>query len=230
MKKKIIILIPAYNEEECIVDTIRETKKAAKNNAIVVIDDGSDDKTSIYAKTEGVMVLRNKQNYGVGAAIRRGFIYAIENNYSIAIQIDADGQHNPGEIPKLVKKLENSKSDVVIGSRYIEATNYRTPIERRMCIAALSWIISWVSHKRITDPTSGYRVFNTRAIKLFIKSYANRCPEASSIVQLVNNGLKVKEVSVKMRKRHAGKSSLTLAKGAACFFQNILRVIQLASN
>lgn len=204
---KICVIIPAYNESGSISSVIKEVK-ARKNLDIVIVNDNSTDNTAKVAQKENVLILNLPCNLGIGGAVQTGLIYAKENGFKTAVQIDADGQHNPKYLPKLLKNL-NDSIDMVIASRYVKKTKYKTPFFRRLGIIIFSKLIKATCNKKVYDATSGYRVFGKRAIDFFSKNYPQEFPEPRSIVSFLKNGYKIKEVAVEMRQRKAGKSSVT---------------------
>src|SRR3989344_3399217 len=167
MTDKICIIIPAFNEEASLGGVIESIKKINKNYTIVVVNDGSNDNTSLIALKHDVVLLDLPFNLGVGAAVQTGLIFAKDNNYNVAIRIDADGQHQPKYIPNLIKQLKTT--DVVIGSRFVENTDYKTSLTRLLATKIYSTLIKIVYGVRIYDPISGYLAFNKRSINLLLR-------------------------------------------------------------
>ena len=209
LKKRILVIIPAYNEEGSVGKVIEEVKTHFPQAAVLVINDGSTDHTSEKADTCGATVLDLPFNLGIGGAMQSGYKYAYENGYDIAIQVDADGQHDPKEIQKLLRTLEGDKADVVIGSRFMRDSSYKGSIMRRIGIAIFSGVISTIVRQRITDPTSGFRASNRKAIQLFASDYPQDYPEPEVVILLHQCQLKMEEVSVGMSERYSGESSIT---------------------
>ena len=209
LKKRILVIIPAYNEEGSVGKVIEEVKTHFPQAAVLVINDGSTDRTSEKARTWGATVLDLPFNLGIGGAMQAGYKYAYENGYDIAIQVDADGQHDPKEIQKLLRTLEGDKADVVIGSRFVRGSSYKGSIMRRIGIAIFSGVISMIVRQRITDPTSGFRASNRKAIQLFASDYPQDYPEPEVVILLHQCHLKMEEVSVGMSERYSGESSIT---------------------
>jgi glycosyltransferase involved in cell wall biosynthesis len=206
---KTLVMIPALNEEDSIAHVIGQIRQHAPWADIAVINDGSTDSTEQIAEECGAAVLHMPYNVGIGSAVQTGFIYAARNGYEVAVQNDGDGQHNPAEIPLLVQTLLESNADLMIGSRYIEDRGYITPFERRVGIHILAWIVSLVTGKRFTDPTSGFRASNRRTIELCARVYPYDYPEPEAIPLLHRAGLRVCEMPVTMNPRYGGKSSIT---------------------
>ena len=208
-KKRILAIIPAYNEEGSVGKVIEELNTHLPEAAVLVINDGSTDHTSEKANTCGATVLDLPFNLGIGGAMQAGYRYAYETGYDIAIQVDADGQHDPKEIQKLLHTLEVENLDMAIGSRFIGTSEYKGSIMRRIGIAIFSGVISTIVRQRITDPTSGFRASNRKAIQLFASDYPQDYPEPEVVILLHQCHLRMGEVSVGMSKRYSGESSIT---------------------
>jgi len=208
-KKKILIIVPAFNEEGSVGEVIEEVRTHLSQADILIVNDGSTDLTSEIAKSRGAVVLDIPFNLGIGGAMQAGYQYAYEKSYDIAIQVDADGQHDPKEIPKLLHTLEAKKADVAIGSRFIGVSEYKSSTMRRVGISILSQVISMIVRQKITDPTSGFRAANRKAIQLFAFDYPQDYPEPEVVVLLHQCDLKMEEVPVGMSERYSGESSIT---------------------
>lgn len=213
---RVIVIIPAYNEEKSIGDVIDEVKQ--KSNAdIVVINDGSKDCTASIARKKGVKVIALKDNHGIGYAMRKGYLYAKRNDYDIAIQVDADGQHDIDSLNRLIIYICKKNYDMVIGSRFVEKTNYSASFFRYMGIRYFSFLIYLLHGKVVKDTTSGYRAVNKKMIHFFAEQYPSGYPEVPTLSMLFENSRRVCEIPVQMRERQAGKSSITCWK-AVCYF------------
>jgi hypothetical protein len=208
---KILIIIPAFNEAETIGEVITSVKKVKNSLDIVVVNDGSTDNTKLEVEKKGVPVLNLPFNLGIGGSVQAGLKYAKENSYDIAIQIDADGQHNPKDIQKLLAAF-NSKTDIVIGSRYKTKTSYKSPFVRMLGNRIFSSLIFFTCGKRVYDATSGFRLYGKRIISLFADNYPIDFPEPESLVMVFKRGFRAKEVPVNMRSRMGGASSVTAIK------------------
>jgi hypothetical protein len=208
-EKKTLVIIPAFNEEGSIRRVIEGVRVALPQSAILVVNDGSTDLTSEKANACGTAVLDLPFNLGIGGAMQAGYKYAYEKGYDIAIQVDADGQHDPKEIQKLLHALEVERVDVAIGSRFIGGPGYKGSIMRRIGIAIFSGVISAIVRQRITDPTSGFRASNRKAIQLFAWDYPQDYPEPEVVILLHQCHLKMGEVPVGMSERYSGESSIT---------------------
>ncbi len=206
---KILVIIPAYNEEGSIGKVVEEVKTHSLRVDILIVNDGSIDFTSDRARKSGVIVLDLPFNLGIGGAMQAGFRYAFEKGYDIAIQVDADGQHDPKEIPKLLHALTDRRADMVIGSRFLGDSEFKSSTVRRIGISIFSRVISMIVGQKITDPTSGFRAANRKAIQLFASDYPQDYPEPEAVILLHQCRLKIVEVPVGMSERYAGESSIT---------------------
>jgi len=207
--RKTLVIIPAFNEEGAVEKVVAEVKEHLPQVGILVVNDGSSDLTSKKAKETGAIVLDLPFNLGIGGAMQAGYKYAFEKGYEIAIQVDGDGQHDPKEIPKLLKALGEKEVDMVIGSRFIGDSKFKSSMMRRVGISIFSKVISLIVGQKITDPTSGFRAGNRKAIQLFAFDYPQDYPEPEVLVLLHKCGLKMAEVPIVMNERYAGESSIT---------------------
>lgn len=204
-----LVIIPAYNEEGSVGKVVEEVRHNLPQADIVIVNDGSRDLTSIKARSYEATVLDLPFNLGIGGAMQAGYKYAFEKGYDIAIQVDADGQHDPKEIPKLLHALTEEKVDMVIGSRFLGVSEFKSSLMRRIGISIFSRVISTIAKQKITDPTSGFRAVNRKAIQLFASNYPQDYPEPEAVVLLHQCGLKMRETPVVMSKRYSGESSIT---------------------
>ena len=225
---KIILIIPAYNEQESISSTLEIVQKSPYD--YIIINDGSTDNTQSIIESLNANCINLCFNLGIGGAVQTGYKYAYENNYDIAIQFDADGQHDINYVKKLVDPIKNNDADLVIGSCFIDKKlkNQRSSKIRRAGISFLSSFIKLLSGKRIYDPTSGFRAANRKVIKLFAENYPLEYPEPVSNFELLEKPrIIVKEVPVKMHKRAKGKSSIHSWKSAYAAINVLLSIIIL---
>lgn len=207
--QRILAIVPAYNESGNIQRTIEEIKKAVPPLDIVVINDCSGDTTAVEAKSAGGKVISLPLNLGIGGAVQTGFQFARKYQYDFAVQIDGDGQHDTRYLAALLKPVLNNEADVAIGSRFQKPfLGYQSSFVRRIGIHFFARLISFLTRYQITDPTSGFRAFNRKAIKVFAENYPQDFPEPESIVAANRLGMRVVEVPVEMRKRVAGQSSI----------------------
>lgn len=209
---KILVIIPAYNEEESIKDVINNIYEKYEDIDVVVINDGSKDNTSIKAKETKATVIDLPCNLGIGGAVQTGYLYASRNNYDIAIQIDADGQHDSSYIKHMVEIIKNGQANMVIGSRFIEDTGYKQTFARMLGIRINSGIIKLLTKKKIYDTTSGFRAVDKEIIESFSKDYPYDYPEPCTNMQMVLKGKKIEEIPVKMYNRTTGVSSISPLK------------------
>jgi len=208
MKK--LIIIPAYNESESIEKTVRNIQKDAPDFDYIVINDCSTDNTLQICQENGFPVLDLPLNLGIGGAVQTGYLYAYENEYEAAVQVDGDGQHDPAFLNEMVDYLRENNLDMVIGSRFIEKEGFQSSRARRMGINYFSNLIYFLTKKRITDPTSGLRMAGEKVIKIFAKNYPKDYPEPESVVAVLRKGMKVKEIPVIMKERQGGVSSISM--------------------
>ena len=207
--KRILAIVPALNEVENIGTVVRNLTSTSNWLDVLVIDDGSTDKTAEVARANGAKVISLPVNLGIGGAVQTGFIYAVKNDYDVALQVDGDGQHRAEEIIKLIDPILLGEADVTIGSRFLAKTLYKSALSRRLGIYLLSKTIQSVVRKNYTDPTSGFRAYNQKALRVVSNHYSTDYPEPDSIVTLIKNGLRVIEISVEMDARLSGNSSIT---------------------
>ncbi len=207
--KKILVIVPAYNESGSIKGTLQEIRQTAIDLDVVVIDDGSTDGTRDDVSSLGEEVVSLPFNLGIGGAVQTGFLYAEENDYDVVVRIDGDGQHDVRYLGDLLQPVLNDEVDIVVGSRFIPPfLGYRSSLIRRVGIHFFANLLSWLTRSRITDSTSGFQAFHRNAVKVFAESYPHDFPEPESVVVAKRTGLRMKEVPVQMRKRSAGHSSI----------------------
>ena len=203
-----LIIIPAYNEEESIKQTVEDIKKNAKEFDYIVINDCSTDSTAQICKDNHFNYINLPINLGIGGAVQTGYRYAYENGYDMAVQVDGDGQHDVAFLTNMAETMERNKVDMVIGSRYIEKQGFQSSFMRRIGITYFSWLIYIISKVRITDPTSGLRMIGKKGIELFAKDYPKDYPEPETTVAILRRGMRVVEIPVVMRERQGGQSSI----------------------
>ncbi|HHV99656.1 MAG TPA: glycosyltransferase family 2 protein [Clostridiaceae bacterium] len=206
---KILTIIPAYNEEKSITSVIANVRRYVPESDILVVNDGSSDNTALYAAAANAMIINLPFNLGIGGAMQTGYMFARDNNYDIAIQVDGDGQHNPSDIQKLVKPVIDNLTDMAIGSRYISRTSYRSSYLRRIGMIFFSALVAFLTGNKVKDTTSGFRVVNRNIINYFAKNYPTDYPEVDVLVKLHKKGFRIMEIPVEMNRRQNGKSSIT---------------------
>jgi len=228
-----LVIIPCYNEEMAIGKLLTEMKVLSLppniDVDVLVVNDCSKDKTSAKANEFGARVIDLPINLGIGGAMQTGFIYAQQNNYDFAVQMDGDGQHPPSELIKLIDQFTNAHSNIVIGSRFVLKQGFQSSALRRLGITYFHYLTYAFTGKSIFDITSGFRLFDKKTIQIIAKKYPDDYPEPESLIILSRAGLSFKEVPVIMRERQGGKSSIRnfsqlyyMAKVTiAMFFSNI---------
>ena len=223
----VLAIIPAWNEASIIGRTISEVFAAEPDTAVVVVDDGSTDRTVQIAAQSGAEVLQLPFNMGVGAAMRTGFLYAQREGYDYVVQVDADGQHDPANIPLLIEVLKRGEADIVIGSRFAEDRGYPISGPRKWAISMLSFVLTRISGVRLTDVTSGFRAANRRAVEQYLRHYPNEYlgDTVDSLVVAVKRGYRVAEVPVTMRTRQGGVPSHSPIRSALFLVRSFLVVV-----
>ncbi len=207
---KILVIVPAYNEEEAISDVIKDLRTNFSEADILVINDGSRDKTSEIAKENEALVVDLPANLGIGGAVQTGLKFALRYGYDIAIQFDGDGQHIASEIPKLIEPIKSNIADAVIGSRFLKESpsDFKSTLGRRIGIKFFEILNTILIRKHITDNTSGFRAYNREAIEFMAYNYPTDYPEPEAVILLGRNRFRLIEVPVRMKERSCGKSSI----------------------
>lgn len=220
-----LAVIPAYNESQSlrgVIDSIRDQAPACD---ILVIDDGSTDRSAEIADRAGAPVLRHPFNLGIGGAVQSGFQYARENGYDYMVQIDGDGQHRVDQLPFLISAMrEDPTLDMVCGSRFLTNSGYPAPISRRTGIQVFAFLLSRLVGQRVSDPTSGFRLYNRRAISLFARDYPHDYPEVEAVLMVHWHRLRMREVPVHMLQRGGGVSSIRSGKSAYYMIKVLLAI------
>lgn len=219
-KNKTLLIIPAYNEEENILNTYEKIKNYNKNSNdkydIIVINDGSTDNTENILNDNNIPHIKLVHNLGIGGAVQTGYKYAYENNYDIAVQFDGDGQHDINYVKDIVVPIIDKECDFTIGSRYIDKSKskFQSTKARRIGISIISAAIKLVTGKRILDTTSGFRACNKKIIEEFSNYYPLEYPEPITTTELLKKGYAFEEVPVSMNEREGGESSIKAWKNA----------------
>jgi glycosyltransferase involved in cell wall biosynthesis len=211
---KRLVVVPAYNEAATVGRVVQSIRYDCPHADILVIDDGSTDDTLRRALAAGAQALRHPFNLGIGGAVQSGFVYALENGYDSMVQVDGDGQHDPREIAELDAVMRADPAvDMVCGSRFLTRDyRYPAPISRRTGIHVFAFLLSRFVRQRVSDPTSGFRLYNRRAIELFARDYPHDYPEVEAVLMLHHHRLRMREVPVRMRARDGGVSSIGAGK------------------
>lgn len=208
MKK--LVIIPAYNEEGNLEKTVNDITENAPGFDYVIINDCSTDNTLEMCRRHGFHYLNLPVNLGIGGAVQTGYRYAFYHGYDLAVQFDGDGQHSAAHLEDMAKVLEESGADMVIGSRFIEKEGFQSSGLRRVGIRYFTMLIRLLTGKTITDPTSGMRMVNRKLLEKFTNEYPKDYPEPESVVTILSENYKVKEVPVIMNEREEGVSSISL--------------------
>jgi glycosyltransferase involved in cell wall biosynthesis len=207
-----LAIVPAHNEADAITSTVREIRACAPDFDVLVIDDGSTDETAERAGSAGAMVIRLPFNLGIGGAVQTGYVYAQEHGYDVAVQIDGDGQHDPRYIHHLLHRLQSDPGlNMVTGSRFMEdeGDGHRSSPARRVGIVIFARLVSLITGRRVTDPTSGLRMTSRVGIELFARDYPHDYPEVEAILMMHAHRLNSCEVPVVMRARTTGTSAIS---------------------
>ena len=211
---KILVIIPCYNEQESIERVIENLKANAPFADYLIVNDCSTDETLRILQANGMNYINNPVNLGIGGGVQAGYLYARENGYAVAVQMDGDGQHDPKYLEKVCAPVIDGTYDMCIGSRFIEKEGFQSSFMRRLGINIISFMIKLFTGKKIYDVTSGYRACNKELINFFADNYADDYPEPEAIITSVLSGFKVGEVPVVMVERQGGTSSIRSLKSA----------------
>jgi glycosyltransferase involved in cell wall biosynthesis len=206
-----VAIVPALNEEHTVPRVIDELRAFDAGLDVVVVDDGSTDRTAEVAAARGAKVLRLPFNLGIGGAVQAGFRFAFENGYDIAVRVDGDGQHDPAQLPRILEPVLRGEADIAVGSRFAgePGDGYRSSRSRRIGIRILAAVVSRIVGQRVTDTTSGFQVVNRNGIALFARDYPHDYPEVEATIMVFRHRLRLAEVPVTMRERGGGTSSIT---------------------
>ena len=230
-KLKILLIIPSYNEEDNILNNyyriMEYNKKSVINYDVIIINDGSTDKTEEICKKNNIPYISLIHNLGIGGAVQTGYKYAYENGYDVAVQFDGDGQHDINYVKNIIEPIQNGTADMVIGSRFIDKSSsaFKTSKARRIGIKVISFFIKLITRKKIYDTTSGFRAVNKKIIKKFASNYPVEYPEPVSTTELLRLGYDVSEVPVSMNERENGVSSIRAWKNIYYMVNVVLSII-----
>jgi len=221
VNERVLVIVPAWNEEENVGHTVREILAADERYDVIVVDDGSTDNTVDVARASGAVVLPLPFNLGVGGAMKTGYTYAQRHGYSRAIQVDADGQHNPANIAEVLSGLENA--DISIGARFADVGDYSVRGPRKWAMIFLASVVSRVARAKLTDVTSGFRAANSRAIDQYVRYYPAEYlgDTIDSLVAGLHAGLTVTQVPVAMRPRAYGRPSQGAVGSTIYLFRSV---------
>jgi glycosyltransferase involved in cell wall biosynthesis len=228
-RQRVVAIVPAWNEEGAVGQVVDEIHALHPDFDVVVIDDASTDGTAGVAESRGATVLRLPFNVGIGGAVQTGFRYALANDYDLAVRLDGDGQHDPGELAKLVGPIQNGEADLVIGSRFVDGRgSYRPPFARRLGIRVFARLVSLLGGQRVTDTTSGFVALDRVGIELFAAEYPHDYPEVEGTLVALRSGLRLTQVQVEMRVRETGSSSITFVR-SLYYIVKVLLALLVAS-
>ncbi|MBI5094138.1 MAG: glycosyltransferase family 2 protein [Candidatus Hydrogenedentes bacterium] len=206
-----LILLPAHNEAGHIASVIAGVRSSVKDADIAVVDDGSTDETAARAAEAGAIVLPLPFNLGYGVALQTGYKYALKRGYRFLAQLDSDGQHDAGGIPKLLERVRSGTCDICVGSRFLEGETYRVPQARRVGMILFRRVASYILGQTITDPTSGFQAMNRHVLEFFAKdSYPADYPDTDVLVMLYHHGFRIEEAPVVM---YAGDTKKSIHAG-----------------
>ena len=206
-KDKILVVIPAFNEEEKIHAVVQEIRREIPEAVVLVVNDGSRDQTESRARAAGARVLTHPFNMGYGVSLQTGYKYALKYGFDFVLQMDGDGQHDPRYLPVLLREVREGGADVVIGSRFLGEGDYRAARLRQMGICLFRFLASRLCGQKITDPTSGYQALNRRAVEFCAEdSFPGDYPDADVLVMMHRAGLRIREVPARMHPNAQGKS------------------------
>ena len=220
--KRVLVILPAWNEADSIAEVIAEIRGELPGVDILVVDDGSADATSAIAIAAGAIVATLPYNLGVGGAMRTGYRYAHDHDYDVALQVDADGQHDPRYVPKLIDALDDA--NLVIGARFAGEGSYRVRGPRQWAMSMLSLVLSRLAHTRLTDTTSGFKAVDRKLIAMFAHWYPAEYlgDTIEALVRVTRSGYRVTQIPVAMRTRMAGTPSASPFKAALYLFRAFL--------
>jgi glycosyltransferase involved in cell wall biosynthesis len=205
---RVLVVIPAYGEEKKIGAVVTAVRELFRYD-VLVVNDGSTDGTSAAARGAGAIVLDLPCNLGIGGAVQTGFLYARDRGYDAVVRLDGDGQHEPGDIPRLLEPVLRGEADAAIGSRFLGETEYRGSIPRIFGIGFFRVLVNLFTGYRVTDPTSGFFAINRRLIAFYASHYPSDYPEVDAYILMHRMKARAVEVPARMYERKEGKSSIT---------------------
>ena len=205
---RVLVVIPAYCEERNIGSVVRSIRNLFHHD-ILVVNDGSTDNTGEAARKAGATVLDLPCNLGIGGAVQTSYMYAIAHGYDAIVRLDADGQHEPADIERLLEPLRDETADAVIGSRFLGETIYRTSFFRFIGIRFFRVLVNLFTGCKFTDPTSGFFAINRHLMQFYSAQYPSDYPEVDSYILMHRLNIRAVEVPVRMYEREEGKSSIT---------------------
>jgi glycosyltransferase involved in cell wall biosynthesis len=220
-----VAIVPALNEERSIARVIAELRAFDPGLEIVVVSDGSTDRTAAVAEEHGAHALRLPFNLGIGGAVQTGFRYAFEHGFDLAVRVDGDGQHDASQLGRVLAPVLAGEADIAVGSRFAGDEGYRSSRSRRIGIRILAWVVSALVGQRVTDTTSGFQAVNRDGIALFARDYPHDYPEVEATVMVFKHRLRFVEVAVSMREREHGNSSITALRSVYYMIKVLLALL-----
>jgi glycosyltransferase involved in cell wall biosynthesis len=233
-----LVFIPAWNEADSVAEVIAGVRERLPEADVLVVDDGSTDATAASARAAGATVASLPFNQGLGAALQTGYLYGLREGYEFCAHLDADGQHPPAEVARLLAEVRAGRADLAIGSRYraggaardeaedgISGEDYKPTISRRIGTSVFRFFLTLATRQRFTDTTSGMRAANRRVMELFSVHYSPDFAEIESLQLAVRQGLRVEEVPVRMLERAGGSSFLTPLRSAFFIFKGMIVLV-----
>lgn len=202
-----LVIIPVFNEENNIGLVLDELEKKCKDADILVVNDGSFDKTAEILESKNVLILNHAFNMGIGTSLETGCQFALEHSYSYVVRMDGDGQHDPAYIKDVLTPVKNSEADIVIGSRFLGSTEFKSTSLRLLGIKIISFVLTLITRKKVTDPTSGFCAMNSKAFEFFSRFCPDDYPEPEILIYHKN--FRIKEIPISINKRYSGASSIT---------------------
>jgi glycosyltransferase involved in cell wall biosynthesis len=221
-RSRILVLIPAYNEAASLPAVVARLRQRRADLDVLVINDGSTDTTAALLPTLGAQWLEWPERRGLGRALRAGLRYAARQGYGVVVRLDADGQHDVEDVAHLLAPLEQGMADVVVGSRFASSAPSRPPGPVQRALGAL---LSAITQRTVTDPTSGFWALGSRAVAMLAEDHPGGYPEPELHLLLTRNGMRIVEVDVQWRARLHGRSSLTSARLMAAAARLALAVV-----
>jgi glycosyltransferase involved in cell wall biosynthesis len=221
-----VAIVPAYNEEGAIGALLDGITAFDPGLDVVVVDDASTDATAAVAAAHGAAVVPLVFNVGIGGAVQAGYRYARDGGYDVALRLDGDGQHDPGQLGALLGPLARGEADMVVGSRFVNGSStYSPPFLRRVGIRLFARLVSLLGRQRVTDTTSGFVALDRVAIELFAREYPHDYPEVEATLVALRSGLRLAEVPVEMRERETGTSSITALRSVYYMLKVTLAIL-----
>jgi glycosyltransferase involved in cell wall biosynthesis len=224
---RLLVIVPAWNEQETLPAVLAELSRSVPDAEVLVVSDGSTDTTATVARAAGTHVVELPINLGVGGAMRAGYRFALRRGYDLTVQLDADGQHDPADIPRLLEAMRAEGADVVIGARFAGVGTYAARGPRRWSMQVLAAALSRVTHTHLTDSTSGFKACNRRAIRLFSANYPAEYlgDTVESLVIAARAGLTVRQIGVAMRPRAGGRPSHSPVQAAVFLVRAVFALL-----